>query len=187
MKKKVIKVFIIFKAKNYVLVTEDNKVKYKGSAVKATSKSIALREFINKIIESIIYDRNDYKEIYESYVKEIMNITDISRWSSRKTISEKTLTSERTNESKIRDAMEDSEYVEGDRIRVFYKAHPDSLTKKGEELELQENFSGNYCRVLLLKALHDTSNLFETVLDVKSIFKNYSLVKAFKGLTNPND
>ena len=43
--------------------------------------------------------------IINEYIKEIFNVTDISRWCSRKTITENVLNPERTNEQKILDAI----------------------------------------------------------------------------------
>ena len=80
---------IILMAKNYVLQTEDGKIKYKGSAIKAPGKPVALREFIKEIIGLILEDKTNYLEVYNKYAKEIMNLKDIKRWADRKTITDK--------------------------------------------------------------------------------------------------
>lgn len=157
---------IVLRAKNYIL-DDGKKVKSKGSAVKATTKEPALKEFIQEIIKAILENRDNYTEIYNKYVTEIMNVQDMKRWSSRKTITEKTMNSERANETKIMDAIEDSSYVEGDRVYVYFKADG--------TLGLLENFQQDHDKVKLLKKLFDTSKVFENVLDVKNLFLNYSL------------
>lgn len=157
---------IVLRTKNYIL-DDGKKVKYKGSAVKATTKEPALKEFIQEIIKAILENRDNYTEIYNRYVTEIMNVQDMKRWSSRKTITEKTMNSERANETKIMDAIEDSSYVEGDRVYVYFKADG--------TLGLLENFQQDHDKVKLLKKLFDTSKVFENVLDVKNLFLNYSL------------
>jgi len=163
---------IVLKAKNYVLY-DGKKIKIKGSALKATTKPQALKEFINKSIEYIVKTEkflvSDLISLYNMYVTEIKNMKDIKRWSARKTISDKTLNSERSNEAKLRDAIEGSEINEGDRCWVFYKSD-DSLC-------LVEAFDGDYNQKRLLKNLFDTVKVFETIIDVKEHFKNYSLKK----------
>lgn len=167
----------VLKAKNYILY-DGKKIKTKGSAIKATTKAPALKEFINKTIEYIVYGKEELETslvlLYTEYVKEICNVKDIKRWSARKTISDKTLNSERTNEARIREALDGSEYVEGDRAYFFYK---DKTT-----LELVERFKGEYDKSRLLKNLYDTVWVFETVLDCELLFPNYSLKKNQKVL-----
>lgn len=160
---------VVCRAKNYITQTQDGKVKIKGSALKATGKSPAMKEFINRIIQSILDDKNDYQQIYLQYVKEAKSVTDIKRWASRKTISDKTLNSERKNETIIKDAIEDTEYVEGDKVYVYYKDK--------DTLELVENFDGNYLLDKFVKNAYDTSKVFENVLNCEELFINYSLKK----------
>ena len=167
------KTLLVLRAKNYVL-DDGKKIKYKGSAIKATQKEPALKEFIKKIIDSIMTHKEDYQDIYHSYIKEACNIQDIKRWSTRKTISDKTLNSERSNESRVRDTLEGTEYVEGDRIYTFYK---DTNT-----LELAERFDGQYDVDRLLEKCYNTCYTFDKVLDCDNLFKNYKLKKNKKDL-----
>lgn len=170
---------IVLKAKNYILY-DGKKIKTKGSGTKATTKTLALREFIGKVTNMLVYkDQFDEElsSVYMEYVREIMQVQEISRWSLRKTISEKVMTSDRANEAKVREAIEDTEYVEGDRVRMFYL--PDGT------MELEENFAGVYNRKRLLKNLHDTAKLFAPVIpNWKTLCPNYSLVKPMKLLYN---
>lgn len=170
---------LILKTKNYALY-DGKKIKIKGSALKASTKCPALKEAIKSFIDTMIFIENTeemhlkLQELYMQYVHEIMNIDNISRWSSRKTFSEKMLTSTRLNETKVMDALKGSSYVEGDRFNMFYLADDD--------LCLVENFSGDYNKPRLLKNLFDTISIFDTVIPVKSLFINYALVKNFKKL-----
>lgn len=168
------KTVIPLKAKNYILQTFENKVTIKGSALKATTKCVALKEFIKEMINALLEGREQLElvAIYNRYAHEIMNIQDIKRWTARKTISEKIFSSERANETKVKDVIEDTEYVEGDRVRVFYM--PD------DSLELEENFNGTYNRKRLFKNLYNTVEVFKTIIAVKELFTNYSLVKNYK-------
>jgi hypothetical protein len=176
---------IVVKAKNYILhdplaEKEKDRLKIKGSAIKATTKAIALKEFINKVIHFLIHSEGicreaQIKSLYHGLVLEILDIKDMTRWSMRKTVSEKVMNGSRANETKVRDAIEDTDYDQGDRVRMFYL--PDST------LELEENFKGIYNRKRLLKNLFDTAKLFAPVLpNWKELCPNYSLVKKMKEL-----
>lgn len=165
---------LVIKAKNYVLQYPDGTLRHKGSALRSPTLEPALKEFLNKVIDSILQDKQDYDKIYFEYVKEAIDVKDIKRWSTRKTISEKTLESERTNESRIRDAIEGSEYVEGDRAYFFF-------TSNGE-LSLIENYKGDYNRDKMLGKLYKCSQRFNTVLNTKDLFLNFSLKRNSKKL-----
>ena len=166
-------IVIVLRAKNYVLFYGEN-IKYKGSAIKATQTEPALKEFIKAVIDSMLNDRNDYQAIYHRYIKEAANIKDIKRWAARKTVSERTLNSERKNETRIKDAIEGTEIVEGDRIYLY--------NKDEETLDLVQNFNGQYCVAKYLKKVYDTSWTFDSVLDCESLFQNYALKKNKRAL-----
>lgn len=167
---------IYVKAKNYILF-DGKTVKYKGSSLKATTLEPRMKEFMNEVIHNIIYKNVDYLElvtIYNKYVKEACNVTDIRPWCSRKTISQKTLTSTRTNETQIKDAISDTEHVEGDRVWVYY-------TPEGV-LKLSQDFEGTYSQARLLSKLHNAADRFKTILPVKDLFQNYALTRNQKQL-----
>lgn len=179
----VYKTIIALKAKNYVLYNPEDKkkpLKIKGSALKGSTKSEALKEFTKKIIETIAYSENreimntELDRLYSQYVGEVMNVQDIKRWSARKTLSSTMQNSTRTNETKVMSAIEGSNYREGDRFFVYYKSD-DSVC-------LAENFDGDYNKPRLLKNIWDTVSIFDTVLPVKDMFNNYSLKKNFQKL-----
>ncbi len=170
------KTVIALRAKNYVLQKFDGTIKYKGSGVKATMKEVALKEFIKKTIDEILNDTNRFTEVYNEYVKEILDIKDISRWTSKKTITPSVLDPKRLTEQKIKDAIEGTEYVEGDKIRVFFL--PD------ETLCLQERFDGVYNKVRMLEKLYNTAMIFQMVLNVDDLYLNYKLKKNQKLLDN---
>lgn len=165
------KTVIAIRAKNYVLQKMDGTIVYKGSGVKATMKELALREFIKRIIDEILNETNRFTEVYTEYVKEIMDIKDISRWSSKKTITPAVLNAKRLNEQKVKDAIVGTEYGEGDKIRVYFKSD-DSLC-------LQEKFDGDYNKPRMLEKLYDTALLFDTILVTEDLFVNHSLVKNY--------
>jgi hypothetical protein len=166
---------IVAKAKNYILFDGKKKI-VKGSSFKSATKSIALKAFINEIIELMLHDQTNYIEVYNRYVKMIYQIKtqeDMKLWATKKTLTDRVLESERLNESKVRDALQDSEYSEGDKFYMFYKSD--------DSLSLVENFNGEYNTKRLVKALYDTTKTFATIID-HSMFINYSLKRHQKEL-----
>lgn len=116
---------IVLKAKNYVLLkknkkTGENEITLKGSGLKDAKKEPILKDFMNEVIDGILYEKNNVQEIYQKYVNLAQNITDIEPWAVKKTISKKLLTSERKNETDIVDAIPDlSQVREGDKIFIY--------------------------------------------------------------------
>lgn len=164
---------IVSKAKNYILY-DGKKITLKGSAFKSSTKEIALKEFCNQIIDCILKDNNNFVDIYNKYIYDIIDMKDIKKWSSKKTISKTVLTSPRTNEKKIRDAIEGREYQEGDKMYFFFKSD--------NTLCLVDEFDGDYNNLLLLKKLYNATKIFDTILPTKELFINYSLKKNQKAL-----
>lgn len=165
--------FIVLMAKNYVLY-DGKKVTYKGSAIKAKGKAPALQLMIKQFIDVLLYTSDELQHIelqrlYLNIAKEISSISDIKRWASRKTLSATTFSSERTNETKIIDAIVGTDYVEGDRIYTYYK--------EDGSLGLVEHFDGKYDKVKLWKDLYNNVQTFEAILPIKELFVNYSLKK----------
>lgn len=163
---------IVVRAKNYILYDGET-IKYKGSAIKATVKEPALKEFIKDLLNEMLEGRYDFVTIYNKYVKEIMNIKDIKRWATKKTITKKVLESDRTNEKIVREAINNTEYVEGDKTYFYYKSDG--------SLQLAERFDGDYHKDKLLEKLYNTTSTFDTVIDRK-IFTNYKLKRSKEAL-----
>jgi hypothetical protein len=159
---------IVLKTKNYVLY-DGNKLKIKGSALKDSKKEPAIQEMLLEIIKAMINKQNNYKEIYDKYIIEAMNVKDIRRWSSKKTITEKVLTSQRTNETKLKDALKNNEYMEGDKVWVYFK--------KDGSLELRDNFNGDYDKIRLLDKCYRSILIFQEILDIDKYFIKYHLKK----------
>lgn len=162
--------FVVLRAKNYYMVDSDGKTKTKGSALKSGNKEVALKELMGRILANI-QNPNEIANIYSTYIKEAMNIKDISRWCSKKSISEKTLTSTRTNESKIRDALGDTldDIQEGEKIYVYFQ--------EDGSLSTIDKFDGTYDRIKMVEKVWKTVQVFENVLDGKTLFPKYSLRK----------
>jgi len=110
--------FIVFKAKNYVKQIGD-KIKYTGSGLNDKKKEYALQELLKTCINEFLVDNTDIQFIYKKYVNEALNISDINRWTVKKTITKKLLESDRKTESKVRDALEGEILQEGDKVWVY--------------------------------------------------------------------
>jgi DNA polymerase elongation subunit (family B) len=157
---------IVFKAKNYVM-DDGKKVKVKGSALKASKKEPALREFIREVIDLLLKDRKE--QVLFAYLKrvhEINNIADISPWCFKVTVTKKVLDPQATFQQKIRAAIGDYPVSEGDKVYLFFK--------EDGSLCLRENFAGDFDRMKLLGKLRDTIEVFANVFDV-NLFPDLTL------------
>lgn len=167
------KKFIVVRTKNYILQDEKGKVTIKGSGLKASTKEKALQRFTAEIIDLLLRDRKDQIYcIYTKYAHEIMSLSSMDDWCSKKTVTKAVLNGTRTNETRVLDALQGTDYSEGDKRYFFYRTP--------EELCLRENFDGTYCRDTLLGKLYDTISVFDTIIDVELI-PNFSL-KRNRGL-----
>lgn len=171
---------LVLKIKNYVLKTEDGKIKTKGSTLRDNKQPAAIKEFKMAIVEALLNDQSPdhLREIYNKSILELWNIQtseQIKRWSKKYTISDKTLESDRTNETKVVDAIEGTEYVEGDRIWLFFR--------NDKSLCLVENFNNDYDKNHLLKSLYNATEIFENVIP-EGTFINYSLAGSKESLYN---
>lgn len=159
-------------AKNYLIKSEDGKIKFKGSALKDPKKQRGLLEFVQKFIILLSEDKEDeIPELYNLYVREICKMPDIKRYTKKITITEKVLNPERTNEQKVYDAVKNIEGLqEGDKVQVYFKSD--------RSLGLEQNFDGDYDKKGLLKSLFDSALIFEAVYPVREKLMNYALKRS---------
>jgi DNA polymerase I len=155
---------LVLKAKNYVL-DDGTKLKIKGSALKATTKEKALQEFIKRGVETLL-DGGSLTSLYETYAREILTLTDITRWASKKSYTEAVASPSRTNEAKVLAALHGTEYRLGDKFYVYFTADG--------SLKLAEHWTGDHDAARLLDKLHDTAKVFSTVADLTHC-PNYTL------------
>lgn len=117
---------IVIRAKNYVLV-RNGKVKIKGSAITDQKKEPALTEMLEAMIQELLNNKPEkLPDIYNTYIKEALNIKDISRWATKKTVTKSVLDPKRLTEQKILNAINESIEVqivegiqEGDKVWVY--------------------------------------------------------------------
>lgn len=180
----------ILKAKNYAL-RKDGKIKFKGSAIIDAKREPALIEFIKTCIVSLLDNKKSLKPIYDTYMKEIVNIKDIKRWATKKTVTEKVLNSDRTTESKVRDAIGDKHIQEGDKIWL-YNANPVLIPRvvKGEPtyykdgrpkmkedspLKLIDKWTpGDEYMLHYVERLYDTLTILENLVKIEEYPKYFS-------------
>lgn len=185
---------IILKAKNYILHSPENKKKpiaIKGSALKVSNKELAMKECIKRFIDSMLDLSNETPlEIYHSYVKEIHNIKEISRWTSKKTITKAILNPERSNEQKVADALSGVAVQEGEKYRFYFKydgefiiegispktGKPTKSKEKRYSLKLEQNWDNDHATEKLLEKLYKNIQVFANVLPMDQ-FLNYNLKK----------
>lgn len=153
------KAALIIKAKNYAL-DDGKKVKIKGSALKASMKEPALKQFLGEVINLLLNGQKDRVfHRYLDYVNEILTVKDMSRWAFRKTVTRAILTSDRSNEARVRDVIYGRGYSEGEKVHLYFKS--------ADQYALLEDFNGEYDTSILLGKLRKTLGIFDTVLDVE--------------------
>lgn len=186
--------FVVVKAKNYAMLENGkDKMKIKGSSFTDAKKEPALTEMLKRMLQSMIDGETNQVEIYHEYVREASNITDISRWAKKHSISETTMEADTTSKIKVLDALEGRSYRVGDKVYLYNaidgmtpkmaKGEPVVLKSTGE-IKMVENkvlrhvddFDGDYDKFHYIKRVYDTVKIFETVLDMDK-FICYDLKK----------
>lgn len=172
----IFKKVIYLKAKNYIMIDMKDKRKIKGSALKSATLEPKMKELLKEMTDSLVEDHTNLtrlQEIYMKYVHEVSCISDIKPWAKKMTLSATTYASARANETKVIDAIRGSEYVEGDKVYVYFKSD--------KSLSLVEKFDGDYDRSKFYEKIYKTARRFSTVID-DSIFLNYKIIKNQKVL-----
>lgn len=173
----IFKKVLYLKSKNYVMVDFNGKRKIKGSALKSATLEPKMKELLHALIDALVEDHHNtekLQEIYMKYVHEVSCITDIKPWAKKMTLSATTYASTRKNESNVIDAIRDTEYVEGDKIYVYFR--------NDGSLRLAEKFDGDYDKARFYEKIYKTACRFSTIIDTDSLFKNYKLKKNIKEL-----
>lgn len=187
---------IVVKAKNYILLPEgETEVELKGSSIKDQKKEPAMLEMMKKIINEMVYENRIevIREIYKTYVKEALNVEDISRWSQKKTITESITNCEKTpgrkQEQDVWNAVKMDNYQQGDKVFVYPTILGKNIVsgriseKTGKPLKDKEEIITGLKQVKdwnndhniehLLKRCYATLKIFKNVLDMDT-FMDYS-------------
>lgn len=200
---------IALRAKNYVLF--DGKTKTtKGSAFKTSSKEPAMKEFMQELVDEMLNDNNInvLRDIYIRYVKEALNVADISRWASKKTITEAITKcgdpkeKVRKQEKDIWDAIKnEDDKQEGNKIYVYpvvlgehtilggvSEKTGKPLKDKVREvtgLKLTKHWNNDHNVLKLVERCYATLEIFKSVVDMNQFIdytkkKNLSLLEKLK-------
>lgn len=178
----VFKKVIVNKAKNYVLQKHENwckpsdfdkngnvKLKFKGSSFTDQKKEPALKEFMNELIKLMLDNKAsliNMNAVYEKYCIEALNITDINRWSVKKTITKSVLNPTRTNEKNVLTAIVNEGFSEGDKVWLY--------TANNNQLKLIKYFNHDADNWHYVKRVYDTLCILTNLIDIKQ-FKKYHL------------
>jgi DNA polymerase elongation subunit (family B) len=182
--------FLVVKSKNYVMLKKlpDGSVKkiVKGSAFKDSKKPKAMSQYMMEMVDLILDEKFDeLVPLYERYAKSILNITDISPWAKKLTVTgkitscvghekmdvvQKSKLKVRLNETKVYDAIQHTDFQEGDKIYLYFRSD--------KTYKLASEFDGDYDQKALLTSLYNTTQIFKKlpkdIFDLDK-FVNYSL------------
>ena len=171
--------FVVIRAKNYFMYDPTDKkgkfFKTKGGSLIAPNKEKALSEFLSNCLKFMATNPVDTIKPYiiseyKNVVNEIMAETiDINRWVTRKTLTKTLMNGERSNETKVMEALSNTdEYDEGDKFYVYFT--------RDNVVRLKEDYASDHNRSKLLEKLFKTVLVFETLFpDIKTHCINYSL------------
>lgn len=168
----------VIKTKNRVYTNEKGEVKIKGSALKSSKIEPAIKAYQKRCINALLGLSNE--TLHHAYInacKELATLTDMKLWGGKKTISEKTIRSARTNEKKLMAAMQGTEWQVGDKVFTYF-------TKDGN-LKLVDQFNPaepDHDLPRLLKKLYNASKVFDTVTETPRF--NYGLSTNAKEYNN---
>lgn len=187
---------ICLKAKNYILVTNNGKIKLKGSSLRDQKKEAALREMMDKMINLLIQGEEvKLRDVYKTYIREALNPKDIKSWASKKTITKAILNcatdpEARLNERKIYEAVKDIPGLqEGDKVYLYPNIISKQVIKKEQKngkvkekviiesgLKHVDRWNGDHDADKLVERVVATVDIFSGVVDA-SQFIDYTLVK----------
>jgi DNA polymerase elongation subunit (family B) len=111
---------VILKAKNYIL-NQNGKLTKKGSSLKSSKTEPRMKDFMGEVIDLLISNnKQEVINVYNKYCKEILTLTDITPYCSKKTITTSVVNPSRTNEQKVLDALHGQQVSMGDKIYLYY-------------------------------------------------------------------
>lgn len=179
---------VILKAKNYILKDYNDKVTYKGSSIRDQKKPKALTEMMKLMFDDLMDTKGaNILNIYNKYIRESYNIQDMTRWSTKKSVTEAVLNPERTNEQKILDALQGLDIREGDKYHLYSAIDGETQDKaKGELLfykdgkpkmipndilKLSDKWSGDENKIHYVKRVYKTIEILKNVINMETIPK----------------
>lgn len=160
---------IVLKSKNYIL-KQAGKVTKKGSSLKSSKTERGLKDFMDLIISELLNGTpENIEKVYHKFIKEVFSVKDISRWTTKVTVTDKVLNGTGTSEQKKLAALKDKVIQPGEKYYMYFK--PDG------SYGLQENWDTNnpdHDPEVLLKKLYKTLEIFANVIDLSKIQKMHA-------------
>lgn len=194
---------IVVAAKNYVLV-KDGKVKYKGSSLTDQKKEPILIEFLHKALDILLkYDkdslRTEYlRDLYKAACKLALDIKDINKWVTKKTVTEKMMEGSTVAGAKAWAACQEAldkgvrqsiseqdkiwvyQYIAGQRQKKqkgepqFYKKTGEPIMEDVSGLRFFELFDGDYDKWHYVARVWDTLDILSNVIEMKQFPKYHN-------------
>jgi DNA polymerase elongation subunit (family B) len=163
--------FVILKAKNYIMLTPEGKIKLKGSALKSSKMEKGLKDYQGRCIRSLLsLSDESLQDAYLETCRGLAGLKSMLPWASRKTISEKTVSSTRKNEKSLIEALKGVSYQIGDKVDVYFTN--DNKLKLVDQYD-PENPDHNFRR--LLTKVFNSSKVFNSVDTHADLKVNYGL------------
>lgn len=207
---------VVIKSKNYALLPEgSDKIKTKGSSIRDQKKEPAMREMMDQFISAMIHGKQEtLPDIYKKYVMEALNLTDINRWCSKKTITEAITKcgnpkeKVRKQEKDIWDALKnEDDKQEGNKIYLYpvilgTQTIPGGVSEKTGKplkdkvveitgLKLAKNWNHDHDVERLVDRCYATVKIFESVIDMDNFIdytkkKNKALLEELRAEATKN-
>jgi DNA polymerase elongation subunit (family B) len=173
--------FVILKAKNYIMLTQDGKIKLKGSALKSSKIEKGVRSFYDRCIRALLgLSSESLPQTYTDVCLGLSKLTSMSEWSSKKTISERTVKPAprkdgKVLENKILSALAGKHYQLGDKFDFYF-------TNEGKLKVLSDYDPTNPDHDLkrLLGKIYRAASVFDSVSPELAARTNYGLTTKAK-------
>ncbi len=189
--------FVVLKAKNYIMRDAKGKIKIKGSSMKSLKTEKIMKDMIQEIVQALVEHRlDDTVAIYNKYIVMSQNVTDITQWSKKQTITKPILNCKgwteedienkliRRNEIEVWEAVKNTHIQEGDRVQLYpavisHEVVLEPIIRKNRktgEMEHKgfkevENIKYGLKRIEDYNNDEDKEHLLKRVYDTLSIFK----------------
>ena len=159
--------FVILKAKNYIMLTPEGKIKIKGSALKSSKIEPGIKSFHNRCIRALLSLSDEpLVDAYKNICRDLASLNSVAEWSSKKTISEKTVTGSKKMKkdgtypvNKMLNALKGTHFQLGDKFNFY--------TTNVGTLKLEEHYDP-------VNPDHDLKKLLAKIYKAAAVFDNVS-------------
>ena len=141
-----------------------------------------LKEMFNSILKE--KNKEELLQIYHKYIKEAMNIQDINRWATKKTVTDAVLKPKTTASQKVQDALNKEPFSLGDKVWVYNaidgmkqdvkKGEPVFYKKTGEPkmienkiLKQSKYWSKDEDKYHYIERVYDTAKILSNIINLE--------------------